>query len=123
LFLRIVLGLYVVWQNQYNLSAALLHITMDSDIPEKDYNRILGVLQEENVSIPELVNVLLTEKRFKNHAVLVDLLRNAGTIVTSILGHRQLLDDARDQICAAIERIYAREIQDLVQASAGWHFT
>ncbi|KAM6491737.1 hypothetical protein JOM56_012777 [Amanita muscaria] len=96
---------------------------MDSDVPEKDYNRILGVLQEENVSILELVNVLLTEKRFKNHAVLIDLLRNAGTVVTSILGHRQLSDEVRDQICAVIERIYAQEIEDLVQVSAGWHFS
>ena len=103
---------------------ALLHIMMDSaDVPEKDYNRILGVLQEGNVSILELVNVLLTEKRFKNHAVLVDLLGNAGPLVTSILGHRRLSDDARDQICAVIERIYAREVQDLVQANAGWHFS
>ena len=38
---------------------------MDSNVPEKDYNHILGVLQEGNVSILELVNVLLTDKRIK----------------------------------------------------------
>ena len=54
---------------------------MDSDVPEKDYNHILGVLQEGNVSILELVNVLLTEKHFKNHAVLIDLLGNAGPLL------------------------------------------
>lgn len=108
---------------QFIYTALLLRITMDSDIPEKDYNHILGVLQEGNVSILELVNVLLIEKRFKNHPVLIDLLGNAGPLVTSILGHRRLSDDARDQICAVIERIYAREIEDLVQANAGWHFS
>ena len=108
---------------QFIYTALLLRITMDSDVPEKDYNHILGVLQEGNVSILELVNVLLIEKRFKNHPVLIDLLGNAGPLVTSILGHRRLSDDARDQICAVIERIYAREIEDLVQANAGWHFS
>ena len=42
---------------QFIYTALLLHITMDSDVPEKDYNHILGVLQEGNVSILELVNV------------------------------------------------------------------
>ena len=86
---------------------------MHSNVPEKDYNHILGVLQEGNVSILELVNVLLTDKRFKNHAVLIDLLRNAGSLVTSILGHRQLSDDARDQACAVIEHIYAWKLRVL----------
>ena len=37
---------------------------MDSNVPGKDHNRILGVLQKENISILELVNMLLTEKYF-----------------------------------------------------------
>ncbi|KAF8330270.1 hypothetical protein F5887DRAFT_923228 [Amanita rubescens] len=92
-------------------------------LPDKDYNAVFQVLEEKNVSITELLTVLLTDQQFKNHPVLDDLLGNAGAVVTQLLHHRQLSHPAQDQICAGVEHIYAKEIVELVKASSGWHFS
>lgn len=64
-----------------------------------------------------------SEKRFKNRSALADLLGNAGTIIAKLLGHHRVSEAARDQTCAVVERIYASEIEGLVKANAGWHFS
>lgn len=91
-------------------------------IPDKDYNAVFRVLDTQNISITELLTVLLTDRQFKNHPALDDLLGNAGAVVTSLLHHCQLSDSAQDQTCAGVEHIYAKEIVELVKASSGWHF-
>lgn len=95
----------------------------DYVLPEKDYEAIFQVLEDTNVSIAQLITALLTEKCFKNHSALADLLGNAGTIIAKLLGHRRVSEAARDQACAVVERIYASEIEGLVKVNAGWHFS
>jgi hypothetical protein len=92
----------------------------DHVLPEKDYEAIFQVLEDTNVSISELITALLTEKCFKNHSALADLLGNAGDIIAKLLGHHRVSEAARDQACAVVERIYALEIQGLVRFSKTW---
>ncbi|KAM6489323.1 hypothetical protein JOM56_015227 [Amanita muscaria] len=99
---------------------------MDDDaasIPLKDYEPVIKVIIENSLSIVEFITALLTEKRFKSHALTKELLQNSETVLVHLLGHEHLPETAQNQACALVERIYAHEIRELVLHSSGWHFS
>ena len=89
----------------------------------RDYEPVINVLIENNLSIVRLITVVLTEKSFKNHPLAKDLLENSETILIHLLGHSRLPESTQNRACALVERIYARELRVLVLQSNGWHFS
>ena len=102
-------------------TARLLAMDEAIDHDEKDFSPVIEVLTESSTSVVEFIVALLTEKRFKKHALTKELLENAKDVIAHILGHRHLQEDAQDMACALVEPMYAHEIRELAD-SGNWHF-
>ncbi|KAM6494577.1 hypothetical protein JOM56_009200 [Amanita muscaria] len=89
----------------------------------KDYGPVIQVLNENNLSLVDFITALLSEKRFKAHALTKDLLQNSETILAHILSHTRVPESAQNRACMLVERIYAHEIRKLVLQSSSWHFS
>ncbi len=95
---------------------------VDDDTPApKDISAIVRVLGEQNITVTELVTLLLTEKQYKKNSLTRDLIKNAEFMLPHILGHSHLPDSARNVACALVEPMYAREVRDLA-GCGDWHF-
>ncbi|KIL59611.1 hypothetical protein M378DRAFT_14729 [Amanita muscaria Koide BX008] len=79
----------------------------------KDYGPVIQVLNENNLSLVDFITALLSEKRFKAHALTKDLLQNSETILVHILSHTRVPESAQNRACMLVERIYAHEIRNL----------
>jgi hypothetical protein len=92
---------------------------MSMSVPaQEDYAPVICAFGEANLSILAFISTLLTNKRYKNHALVKDLVGNAKTVLAHILR-----GDAQDKACASVESIYVQEIRDLANAKSGWHFS
>lgn len=95
------------------------------DVDQDDvvvYEPVIQYLNDHKLSIVNLVNVMLTEKKYKTHSLTNNLLANGEKVICGLLGHARLPECARDAVCAAVERIYAGEIETLVDEESGFHF-
>ncbi|KAF8621783.1 hypothetical protein AX15_007519 [Amanita polypyramis BW_CC] len=89
----------------------------------KDYEPVIQYLNDCELSVADLINVLLTDKKYKKHSLTNNLLVNGSEmIITSLLGHASLPEQAWNAACVAVERIYAHEIEELVDEDHGFHF-
>jgi hypothetical protein len=88
-----------------------------NELASKDFTAVIRVLDEQNITVTELVNTLFTEKRYKRHPLTKDLLENAELILPHILGHSRLPESAGNVICALIEPMYAREVRALADCA------
>ncbi|KAF8330285.1 hypothetical protein F5887DRAFT_923209 [Amanita rubescens] len=96
---------------------------MDNATPRRDYEPVIQYMNDCELSIPGLINVLLTDKKYKNHSLTNNLLVNGSEmIISSLLGHASLPEQAWNAVCVAVERVYAREIEELVDEDHGFHF-
>ena len=69
------------------------------------YEPVIQYLNDKGLSIVDLINVLLVEKKYRTHPLTNNLLMNGGTVIQTLLGHNCLPKHARNAVCATIERI------------------
>ena len=86
------------------------------------YEPVIQYLNDKGLSIVDLINVLLVEKKYRTHPLTNNLLVNRGTVIQTLLGHNRLPEHALNAVCATIERIYAQEIEELIDGDNGFHF-
>jgi hypothetical protein len=101
--------LYMVVARVYD--TIYLCLAMSTSVPaQEDYVPVICAFGEANLSISAFISTLLTDKRYKNHALAKDLVGNAKTVLVHILSHPCLPGDAQDKACASVESIYVQEI-------------
>ena len=73
----------------YDVLAKPVLFTMDNTTTtRKDYEPVIQYLNDCELSVADLINVLLTDKKYKKHSLMNNLLVNGSEmIIMSLLGH------------------------------------
>ena len=67
-----------VYPTSASCSGYYWYMDVDDDTPApKDISAIVRVLGEQNITVTELVTLLLTEKQYKKNSLTRDLIKNA----------------------------------------------
>jgi hypothetical protein len=84
---------------------------------------VIFTLEQQGISIVDLATVILMDKNFVHHYLRQELLTSSQKLISCLLKHSELPQDAKDEAFELVECIYAQEIKNLTMPSAGWHFS